>query len=127
MRSILLFWFSAWYANYTTSDFVDLAEVQLRLNRDAYLSGPRTPERRDAALLYFDQQWTWLRSAGGCGSRMLGESGKRCLAERTRVGQWPWEVYYRDPIIVGRLLSVAESRYDPKVIELLNGEKVSFR
>ena len=103
MRSLILYWFSMWYANYTTSDYVDSLEALLQANRDNYLSGPRTAARRDAALAYFDQQWRWLRSSQGCGNRMLGGAGVRCLAERQRDGAWPWESYYRDPIVTGRM------------------------
>jgi hypothetical protein len=124
MRSIILLWFSAWYANYTTSDFVDIVEAQLRANRDSYLSGQRTAARRNAALAYFDQQWAWLHSPAGCGSKLLGEAGKRCLSERTRGSQWPWEAYYRDSIIVGRLLTNADTRSgDPKLLEELARER----
>ena len=98
MRSLLLLWFSAWFSNVTVTQYVDDLESMLRANRDAYLSGAHPAARRDAALKYFDQQWAWLKSSEGCGSRLLGPAGQRCIAERSRDGQWPWENYYRDPI-----------------------------
>ena len=55
-------------------------------------------ERQRAALAYFDQQWAWLHSSQACGSRMLGAAGTRCLGDRHRKGDWPWETWYRDPI-----------------------------
>ena len=103
MRSLLLLWFSAWYSNVTVTDYVDSIEPLLKANRDAYLAGPHTLQRRDAALLYFDQQWAWLKSPQGCGSNLLRDSGKRCLSERGRAGTWPWEAYYRDPIVAAKL------------------------
>ncbi len=102
MRSLVLYWFSMWYANYTVTDYVDTLEGLLRANRETYLAGPQTLARRDAALAYFDQQWRWLHSSQGCGNKMLGNAGARCLSERERNGRWPWETYYRDPILVGR-------------------------
>ena len=99
MKSLLLLWFSAWFSNVTVTDYVDSIEPLLRQHRDAYLAGPHTTDRRDAALLYFDQQWAWLKSPQGCGARLLGSSGQRCLQERSRSGIWPWEAYYRDPIV----------------------------
>jgi hypothetical protein len=100
MKTILLLWFSTFYSAYTTSQFVDDVEPLLRANRDAYLGGPHTVSRRNAALAYFDQQWSWLRSSQACGSNLLKTAGKLCLSDRSRTGQWPWEVYYRDPIVV---------------------------
>jgi hypothetical protein len=102
MRSLVLYWFSMWYASYTTADYVDTMEELLRANREAYLAGPQTFARRDAALAYFDQQWRWLKSSQGCGNKMLGGAGARCIADRQRNGRWPWETYYRDPIVMGR-------------------------
>jgi hypothetical protein len=92
-----------WYANYTATDYVDSLEAMLRANRDTYLSGPHTLARRDAAIAYFDQQWRWLQSSQGCGNKMLGNAGRRCIVDRQRDGTWPWETYYRDPMISGKL------------------------
>jgi hypothetical protein len=61
--------------------------------RQLHHSRPRTAARRDAALACFDQQWQWLRSPQGCGNKMLGTAGARCLAERQRNAAWPWEAY----------------------------------
>ncbi|HEY7087243.1 MAG TPA: hypothetical protein VH518_04085 [Tepidisphaeraceae bacterium] len=98
MRSLILYWFSLWYANVTVSDYVDNMEPLLQQNRDYYLAGPHTPERKLQALAYFDQQWRWLKSGQGCGNKLLGNAGAKCLQDRSRTGDWPWEVYYRDPI-----------------------------
>jgi hypothetical protein len=98
MKALLLLWFSAWFSNVTVTQYVDDIEARLRANRDTYLSGAHTIGRRDEAVQYFDQQWTRLKTSEGCGSRLLGSAGKRCLDERSRNGSWPWETYYRDPI-----------------------------
>ncbi len=102
MKSILLMWFFASYANLATSQYVDEMEKLLALNRDAYLAGPRTAQRQQVAVQYFDMQWTYLQSSSSCGSNALGNSGKVCIADRSAGGRWPWSRYYRDPIISGR-------------------------
>ena len=101
MKSMILMLLSAWYSNYTVTDIVDSLEAQLAANRDAYLAGPLTRARQDAALQYFDQQWAWLKSPAACGSRALGTAGKACISDRSRTGRWPWENFYRDPIVKG--------------------------
>jgi hypothetical protein len=98
MKALLLLWLSAWFSNVTVTQCVDDLESMLRANRDAYLSGAHTVARRDAAVRYFDQQWAWLKSSQGCGSRLLASAGQRCVQNAPRDGQWPWETYYRDPI-----------------------------
>jgi hypothetical protein len=98
MKALLLLWFSAWFSNITVGQYVDDLEPLLRYNRDAYLGGQHTVQRRDAAILYFDQQWAWLKSSQACGNRLLGSSGQRCISDRSRNGSWSWETYYRDPI-----------------------------
>jgi hypothetical protein len=104
MKSILVLWLSAWFSNMTVSQYVDDLEPMLRANRDAYLSGPHTLQRRDGAVVYFDQQWTWLKSSQACGSHLLiGRAGQSCIQDRSRAGQWPWEVYYRDAILAAPL------------------------
>ena len=103
VKSILLLLLSAWYSKDTVTDFVDNLEPLLAANRDIYLAGPHTTNRQQTALQYFDQQWVWLRSSQACGSRMLGSTGTACIADRSRGGTWPWEVYYRDPIVNGHL------------------------
>ncbi len=102
MKSVLLLLLSAWYSNYTVTDIVDTLEPLLDANRDAYLAGPLTRQRQDAALQYFDTQWAWLKSPAACGSRMLGSAGKTCIEDRSRTGRWSWEEYYRDPIVNGK-------------------------
>jgi hypothetical protein len=99
MKSVLLYLLSAWYSNVTTTEFVDTLEPLLAANRDTYLAGPHTTDRQQAALVYFDQQWVWLKSPAACGSRLLGQAGKSCVMDRSRSGQWSWEHYYRDPIV----------------------------
>jgi hypothetical protein len=98
MKSVLVLWLSAWFSSVTVTQYVDDLEPLLRVNRDAYLGGPHTVQRRDAALQFFDQKWAWLKSSDGCGSRLLGSAGQRCLDDRSRAGSWSWEQYYRDPI-----------------------------
>lgn len=99
MKAILVLWFSACYSNITVSQYVDDMEPLLQYNRETYLAGPHTLSRRDTAILYFDQQFAWLKSSAACGNKLLGASGKKCISERTRDGVWPWETYYRDPIV----------------------------
>ncbi len=101
MKSVLLLLLSAMFSHVAVTEFVDTLEPLLAANRDAYLAGPHTTTRKQAALQYFDQQWAWLKSSQACGSRVLGSAGVACIADRSRDGQWPWEVYYRDPIVNG--------------------------
>lgn len=101
MKSVLLLLLGAMFANVTATEYVDSIEPLLASNRDFYLAGPRTPDRQQAALRNFDQNWLWLRSSQACGSRLLGSAGSACLTDRSRSGRWPWEVYYRDPIVTG--------------------------
>jgi hypothetical protein len=103
MKSVLLLLLSAWYSKDTVTDFVNIVEPLLAANRDAYLAGAHTTDRQQAALLYFDQHWAWLQSSQACGSRTLGNAGTACLADRSRNGPWPWEAYYRDPIVANHL------------------------
>ncbi len=103
MRTILMLWLAASFANTTTSEYVDSIEPLLKLNRDNFLSGPATTDRQAAALAYFDQQWALLQSGAGCGDKILKSAGARCIADRSRSGPWPWEKYYRDPILFAKL------------------------
>ena len=103
MKSVLLLLLGAWFSNITVTEYTDGIEPFLAANRDAYLSGPRTVARQQAALQYFDQQWMWLKSSQACGSRLLGTAGTAGIADRSRNGRWPWEAYYRDPIVTGHL------------------------
>ena len=98
MKSVLVLLLSAWYSSVTSTQFVDDIEPQLQRNRDNYLGGPHTATTQAAALAFFDSQWTWLHSSAGCGSKTLGQPGIRCLQDRARNGNWPWETWYRDPI-----------------------------
>ena len=102
MKSVLLLFLGAMYANITSTQYVDDVEPLLQLNRDNYLTGPHTSDRQQAALQYFDQQFAWLRSSQACGSKLLGTAGVACIADRSRNGKWPWEQYYRDPIVTGQ-------------------------
>jgi hypothetical protein len=101
MKSVLLLLLSAWFSNLTVTEYVDTLEPTLAANRDSYLAGPRTSVRQQAALQYFDHQWAWLKSSNACGSKLLSSAGAACIADRSRAGAWPWEVYYRDPIANG--------------------------
>ncbi len=102
MKSVLLLFLGAMYANVTATQCVDDIEPLLQMNRDNYLSSARTPDIQQAALQYFDQQFTWLKSSQACGSKLLGNAGVACIADRSRSGKWSWEQYYRDPIVTGR-------------------------
>ena len=98
LKGVLLLFLSGWFSNLTSTQVVDDLERQLKANRDIYLGGPHTADRQAAALAFFDQKWNWLYSTEGCGSKLLGQSGIRCLQDRARNGNWPWETWYRDPI-----------------------------
>jgi hypothetical protein len=102
MKTILMLWFAAMYSNVTVTEYADTIEVSLAANRDAYLSGAHTSDRQTAALQYYDQQWAYLKSPAACGERLLGAAGVACIADRSLNGRWPWERYYRDPIVLGR-------------------------
>jgi hypothetical protein len=104
MKTVLMLWLAACYSNTTTTEYVDSVEPLLVINRGAYLSGPRTVQQQTAALQYFDQQWAYLKSPAACGEKILKSAGTACIADRSRNGKWPWEVWYRDSIIVGRVL-----------------------
>jgi hypothetical protein len=99
MKSLLVLWFSMWFSNVTVTEYVDQLEPMLQANRDNYLSGPRTSARFATAVQFFNQQWSWLKSPSGCGSKLLKSAGQKCIADRSRSGPWPWETYYLDPII----------------------------
>jgi len=88
----------AWYSNATVTQYVDDLEPLLAANRDAYVSGPHTVQRQQAALQYFDQNWAWLKSSAACGSKLPRQAGQSCISDRSRPGLWSWETYYRDPI-----------------------------
>ena len=81
-----------------STSIVNDLEPQLKANVAAYMNGPRTVSSQAAALKNFDAAWTFLQSSQGCGNPDLGNPGQACLADRSRGGRWPWEVYYRDPI-----------------------------
>jgi hypothetical protein len=100
---ILMLLFTSVFSNPAASQYVNDMEPLLQANRDNYLSGPHTIASQQAALAFFDQHWTALRSSSGCGAGVLKDAGRKCIVDRSRTGQWPWEVYYRDPIIYGRL------------------------
>jgi hypothetical protein len=91
------------FSNPAATQIANEMEALLRTNRDTYLSGPHTAALQAAALTYFDQQWAALQSATGCGAIVLGNAGRKCLADRSRAGAWPWQQYYRDPIENGHL------------------------
>lgn len=103
MKSVLLVFLSTLYSNITVTQFVDDAEPLLVMNRDNYLGGPHTTARQQAALQYFDQSWLWLKSSQACGSRLTGRAGQACIADRSRTGRWPWQVWYRDTIVTNSL------------------------
>ena len=95
MKPLLLLLMSG-FSNPAATQIANEMEALLRANRDTYLSGPHTAALQAAALAYFDQQWAALQSSTGCGAIVLGNAGKKCLADRSRAGAW--QQYYRDPI-----------------------------
>lgn len=101
MKSAFLLLRGALFANVNATNYVDSIEPLLSSNRDPDLSGPRTPETQQAALRHFDQYRLWLKSSQACASRLLGSAGAACITDRSRSGKWPWEQYYRDPIVSG--------------------------
>jgi hypothetical protein len=95
----LLHLFMSMCSGRVATQFANEIEPRLRLNRDSYLAGPQTPTKQLAALHYFDVQWAAFQSSDQCGADALGDAGRRCLSDRSRDGTWPWELYYRDPIV----------------------------
>jgi hypothetical protein len=102
MKPLILL-FASSFSNPAATHIANYTEALLRANRDTYLRGPHNAQLKSAALAYFDQHWADLQSPMGCGAASLGDAGKRCLADRSRSGRWPWQQYYRDPIENGRL------------------------
>ena len=109
MLTLIFFILSGVTAQQAATRCVNEIEPKLRMNRDAYLAGPATPERQRAALESFDKHWDWLISTEACGSPWLEETGRICIAERSRSGQWSWEGYYRDPIVKRELQPTPKS------------------
>lgn len=97
MNTLFLLWMATFAARAATQHANDV-ETAMRINRDAYLVGPHTVERRAAALAVYDQQWGYLKSSAACGSNLLGAAGRRCIEERMPDGKWPWDLWYRQPI-----------------------------
>jgi hypothetical protein len=101
MKTVLMLWASAWFANVTVTEYADAMEVQLAANRNTYLAGPHTAALQAAALKFYDQQWASLQSPAACGEKLLGAAGVACIADRAPGGRFPWQYYYRDPIALG--------------------------
>jgi len=101
MKTVLMLWAAAWFANVTVTEYVDTMEVQLAANRNTYLEGARTPALQAVALQYYDQQWAYLQSPAECGEKLLGSAGVACIADRMPGGKFSWKSYYRDPISLG--------------------------
>lgn len=104
MKTVLMLWLAACFSNTTTTEYVDSIEPLLVMNRDNYLSGTRTLQQQTAALQFFDQQWAYLKSPAACGEKILKSAGTACIVDRSRNGKWPWQVWYRDSIVVGQVL-----------------------
>ena len=102
MHTLIFFLLHSITAQQASTAYVNMLEPLLQRNRDAYLSGPHTAGRRREALASFDSWWVWLHSPESCGNPMMDDAGTACLSERERSGQWPWEKYYRDPIIAAK-------------------------
>jgi len=104
MKALMLL-FMAVSSNPVATHIVNYIEPLSQANRDAYLAGPHTADRQQAALAFFDQNWAAFQSSTGCGATRLGSAGRKCIADKSRTGVWPWEQYYRDPIMNGHLCS----------------------
>lgn len=81
-----------------TTHIVDDLEPLLKQNLQGYMEGPRTKTSQAQALKNFDDAWSFLTGADGCGTEALGAPGRACIADRSPGGKWDWYSYYRDPI-----------------------------
>ncbi len=98
MGKAFFFLWIAIHAKNVTTDIANRAELKLRQNRDGYLAGPNTVERKQAALQRFDEIWEDFIGPDGCGSSALREYGKRCIGERMPQSAHDWAVWYLHPI-----------------------------
>lgn len=83
----------------TTTEIVNQwAEQMGNLDR-AYFNeiNPTCADQR-AALNAFDQAWSWLQSAAGCGNGAYGAAGLACIADRKPGGKFDATRANRDPI-----------------------------
>jgi hypothetical protein len=75
-------------------DIVNWYEAQMQENLASYQGGERNITRQTAALQQFDTLWSEMQTE----LSSYGGEGSIAWTTRQRGGQYPWEVYYRDPI-----------------------------
>lgn len=98
MGKVLLFLWISINAKNVATDIANRTELQLRRNRDEFLAGPRTAERRESALARFEDIWEEFTGPDGCGSAALRWYGQRCVEERMPNAAHDWAVWYLHPI-----------------------------
>lgn len=98
---------------------VNEAEPYLKQNLDAYMaSANHTQSEKDQALANYDGIWSQVVQA--CSNASLEDAGKRCIADRSSGGRWPWASYYRDPIASSSVVSDA-SRISSSLTNVIGG------
>jgi len=73
---------------------VNRYEAQFKQNLASYQGGERNITRQTEALQQFDTLWSQMKTE----LSNYGSEGSTAWTTRQRGGQYPWEVYYRDPI-----------------------------
>jgi len=79
-----------------TTKIVDEAEKFMQQNLDAWNQSQKTRSEQAQAVANFNAIWAQVVQA--CNQQQYGDPGQRCIHDRERGGQWPWPVYYLDPI-----------------------------
>lgn len=79
-----------------TTQIVDQAEKLLQQNLAAWNASNKTQSEQRQAMQNFADVWAQVVKA--CDQQAYGDPGQRCIHDRERGGQWPWPVYYLDPI-----------------------------
>lgn len=98
MGKVFMFLWISINAKNVATDIANRTEMQLRRNRDEYLSGPLTADRKAAALARFDEIWEEFTGPDGCGSSALRTYGLKCIQERMPNTAHDWAVWYLHPI-----------------------------
>ena len=79
-----------------TTQIVDQAEQLMKQNLAAWQASNKTQSEQAQAEANFQNIWTQVVNA--CSNPQFEDPGKRCIADRSRSGQWDWFSYYLDPI-----------------------------
>ena len=80
------------------TNIVNDVERQMQSNLAAWNESTKYATEQRIALETYDKLWDYLTSPEGCGNAALGDAGRFCISERSPEGQWPYKIYYRDPI-----------------------------